>query len=592
MSQLCLSPSPDVIYFQQNKAENQASEKTPLTRLKTPSPTNYAAIRCSQENTRNTCEAPQGIAFRNSFAKSPTTVDPLFRPASRISNTQRSDFSHRKSLSFDSVGPLQPLSQNSKLTLQPQQETEFYIPRYSQLRLKILHRKSISDLTNLKYDHQTLPLNIKRSDSQEVILQSKAQPNLSYSSETPKSISNRPTMFRSTSELQNQAAITYYRSNYGKSPTPQDYQLTPVSRQNSSKVYQNKSSTKTMATITFPRSQSVNSNMGNKLTSSAYTLPLNFDNKTFSDKNQLKEKRPNHTRHLSTESQQSVQLRRNSSFATLSDQHSNASGSFYVQEMRRRKASTWCDIPASVWGIPIGIADEYSNRDRLNKSGNDNEIEKEGISRRKSILSRSSSFSQIRRKSLLLTKSLVDGVQRRTMDIRHSHLRPRLLSTEIKDEPFDNDPHQYSSQKMNDDNVPLFEFYDLHQQQIATDKDKELELTMLLNTKDVAHLDCSNASTSYRSFSNSSISSSGSSKFSSYASSPSSPSSSISSTPSALDRKCYTEKIYSRKPSSPSPSARNLSQLSLGTLDEELVSHKVKLFIANPDIPVVEPASG
>lgn len=585
MSQLCLSPSTDVISFQQNKAENQASENTPLTRLKTPPPTNYDAIRCSQENAKNTCKAPQGIAFRNSFAQRPTPVDILFRPASKVSNTQRSDNSHRKSLSFDSVGPLQPLSQNS------QQETEFYVPRYSQLRLKILHKKSISDLTHLKYDRQTLPLNIKRSGSQEVILQSKARPNLSHSSENPKSISNRPTMFRSTSELQNQAAIAYYRSSYGKSPTSQGYQLTPISRQNSSKVY-HKSSTKNLATITLPRSQSVNSNMGNKMTSSTYTLPLNFDNKTFSDQNQTKEKKPSHTRHLSTESQQSVQLRRNSSFATLSDQHSNASGSFYVQEMRRRKASTWCDIPASVWGIPIGIADEYPNRNRLNKLDNDNDVEKGGISRRKSILSRSSSFSQIRRKSLSLSKSLVDGVQRRTMDIRHSHLRPRLLSTEIKDEPFDNDPHQYSPQKMSDDNVPLFEFYDLHQQQLATDKDKELELTMLLNTKDVAHLDCSNASTSYRSFSYSSISSCGSSKFSSYASSPSSPSSSISSTPSALDRKCYTEKIYSRKPSSPSPSARNLSQISLGTLDEELVSQKVKLFIANPDIPVVEPASG
>lgn len=37
--------------------------------------------------------------------------------------------------------------------------------------------------------------------------------------------------------------------------------------------------------------------------------------------------------------------------------HSKNSGSFYVRELKRRAATLWCDIPPSVWGLPIGIAD-------------------------------------------------------------------------------------------------------------------------------------------------------------------------------------------------------------------------------------------
>lgn len=84
---------------------------------------------------------------------------------------------------------------------------------------------------------------------------------------------------------------------------------------------------------------------------------------------------------------------------TSSDlQHSNVSGSFYVHELRRRSATTWCDIPASVWGVPIGIA--------------------EAASLKSSLASRQMS-------------------QRRTIDIRHSHLAPRLLASEADDSDYD-----------------------------------------------------------------------------------------------------------------------------------------------------------
>lgn len=81
-------------------------------------------------------------------------------------------------------------------------------------------------------------------------------------------------------------------------------------------------------------------------------------------------------------------------------QHSNVSGSFYVHELRRRSATTWCDIPASVWGVPIGIAE-------------------------------STGF-----KVSSLSSRAISG-QRRTMDIRHSHLTPRLLASEADDSDYD-----------------------------------------------------------------------------------------------------------------------------------------------------------
>lgn len=93
-----------------------------------------------------------------------------------------------------------------------------------------------------------------------------------------------------------------------------------------------------------------------------------------------------------------------SSSITDFQQHSNVSGCFYVHELRRRSATVWCDIPATVWGIPIGIA-ENTNR-----------------------------------KSLPVSARAM-AAQRRTMDIRHSHLTPRLLASEAADDDEPSSPN-------------------------------------------------------------------------------------------------------------------------------------------------------
>lgn len=85
--------------------------------------------------------------------------------------------------------------------------------------------------------------------------------------------------------------------------------------------------------------------------------------------------------------------------------HSNVSGSFYVHELRRRAATSWCDIPASVWGVPIGIAENALLHTNNGANGKINRA------------------------------SLVN--QRRTMDIRHSHLTPRLLASEATQDDSD-----------------------------------------------------------------------------------------------------------------------------------------------------------
>lgn len=95
----------------------------------------------------------------------------------------------------------------------------------------------------------------------------------------------------------------------------------------------------------------------------------------------------------------SVSSRTSGASASASEyQHSNVSGSFYVHELRRRAATTWCDIPASVWGVPIGIADPG------------------------------------RLRSAALTRTMA---AKKTMDIRHSHLTPRLLASEADDSDYD-----------------------------------------------------------------------------------------------------------------------------------------------------------
>jgi hypothetical protein len=595
MSQPCPVSITNLASFQQKSTSNDAlvREQRPRS-LSMPSINKRAhSLATSLEDTRNPNIVPQEIVFKNSFAPASTTN----RSGSKTLISQAPSGNIKRQTSFISIEPLeQPLAQSQPLATQFQQDIEFYIPRYSQSRLKILHKKSISVLT---YDceHQTPPLNIK---NRELALQSPTQLNHSTSAANLSSTMSRPPLSRATNSEPKQTGNIGRRHPSGSNlapmeAIPQGHQLSQNGRRNSSNVSRNNSLEKQVPKSPLSRSQSLGSNTMRKMAPIPLSLsPGPASPKSCPNQGQLTGKRPKHTRHLSIESQQSVQLRRNSSFTIQSDQHSNASGSFYVQEMRRRKAATWCDIPASVWGIPIGIANEYAtNHSNLKSENNDEASNKGKVSRRRSIISRSPSFSHLRRKSLLLSKSPVEEVQKRTIDIRHSHLRPRLLSTEIKDELFGDDPYQQPVRKMSDAGMSGFEFDDLQRSRLLTYKDKEVGLAMFSNTKEVAHLDCSNVSTDRRSFSSSSISSSASSKFSSYTSSQiSSPGSSTSSTPSALDKMYFIDSNYRKKLSSPSPSSKTLSQISLGTLNEELVSQNIKLFIANPDIPVVEPASG
>ncbi|CAN6670993.1 hypothetical protein TRVA0_044S00254 [Trichomonascus vanleenenianus] len=89
------------------------------------------------------------------------------------------------------------------------------------------------------------------------------------------------------------------------------------------------------------------------------------------------------------------------SHSSLSSRHSRQSdlgvgtGSAYVKELRKRSATAWCDVPAKVWGLPIGIAGK-------NSSGS-------GVSPSQAYL-------------------------KKAMDIRHSHLQPRLLASEVEDD--------------------------------------------------------------------------------------------------------------------------------------------------------------
>lgn len=592
MSQSCPVSITNLAPFQQKSTSNHELVGMQCPRLSSMTSTNKHArsLTPSPGRRRDSDITPQKIVFKNSFAPASTTN----QPGSRTLSTQAPSGHIERQTSFVSTEPLQqPLTENQPLATQYQQDIEFYIPRYSQSRLKVLHKKSISILTFNDCEHQTPPLNIKKPGSQELDPQSPTQIN-HYTT-----VCHSP-LSRATHYEQKQNGNIGRRHPSGPSlapmeAIPQGHQPFQNGRRNSSNVSRNNSLERQASKASLSRSKSLGSNMMSKMLQSPVSLsPGPTSPKSYTSQGQLTGKRPTHTRHLSIESQQSVQLRRNSSFTIRSDQHSNASGSFYVQEMRRRKAATWCDIPASVWDIPIGIADEYSTNCSSLKNENNSEASNKGkVSRRRSLISRSSSFSHIRRKSLLLSKSPVEEVQKRAVDIRHSHLRPRLLSTEIKDELFDDVPRQKPIRKMSDTGISGFELDDLQRSRFLSYKDKETGLNMFSNAKEVGHLDCSNVPTNRRSFSSSSISSSASSKFSSYTSSPtSSPGSSTSSTPSTLDKMYFIDGNYRNHLGPPSPSSKTLSQISLGTLDEELVSQKIKLFIANPDIPVVEPASG
>lgn len=74
-------------------------------------------------------------------------------------------------------------------------------------------------------------------------------------------------------------------------------------------------------------------------------------------------------------------------------------GSKYVKEMRKKSGTVWCDVSSKVWGLPIGVAERASG-----------------------------SYS-----ALAPSK----GYLRKAMDIRHSHLTPRLLASEVEDDDED-----------------------------------------------------------------------------------------------------------------------------------------------------------
>lgn len=123
---------------------------------------------------------------------------------------------------------------------------------------------------------------------------------------------------------------------------------------------------------------------------------------------------------ISSQMSHTSQMSRTSQASRASSEqahNSMVSGSFYVHEMRRRSAATWCDIPPAVWGIPIGIADGAMLADRTS-------------SRAASV----SSGSGKKRLSLSRSATTASSVQRRVMDIRHSHLTPRLLASEIDED--------------------------------------------------------------------------------------------------------------------------------------------------------------
>lgn len=70
----------------------------------------------------------------------------------------------------------------------------------------------------------------------------------------------------------------------------------------------------------------------------------------------------------------------------------------YVRALRKRTASAWCEVPSKVWGLPLGISDKVGKK--FNKN---------------------------------MDMRYAAGLKR-TMDIRHSHLKPRLLASEVADD--------------------------------------------------------------------------------------------------------------------------------------------------------------
>lgn len=103
--------------------------------------------------------------------------------------------------------------------------------------------------------------------------------------------------------------------------------------------------------------------------------------------------------------------------------HSKNSGSFYVRELKRRAATLWCDIPPSVWGLPIGLVDTT----HLSLHAMANGTYTAGPPTASSSSSGGGSSSG--------SGSGIKGVKS-SVDIRHSHLTPRLLASDVGEDDF------------------------------------------------------------------------------------------------------------------------------------------------------------
>lgn len=144
----------------------------------------------------------------------------------------------------------------------------------------------------------------------------------------------------------------------------------------------------------------------------------------------------------------SSRFSRSSTSSESMPSHSKNSGSFYVRELKRRAATLWCDIPPSVWGLPIGLVDTshltlhaspngtYTAGPPLPNSSNSNSSNGNGTTSSSGsgnavgghFFPGSSNNTSNGSKS----KSFNPAV-----DIRHSHLTPRLLASEVGDDADD-----------------------------------------------------------------------------------------------------------------------------------------------------------
>lgn len=153
--------------------------------------------------------------------------------------------------------------------------------------------------------------------------------------------------------------------------------------------------------------------------------------------------------------------------------HSRNSGCFYVRELKRRAATLWCDIPPSVWGLPIGLVD--TTQLSLHASPNGTYVVGPiNASNRSSSFSSSHSSAYPNSSGSIIGNgsgangsggsgsgsgtsvgvgvgnggshffpgtNISNGSKSKSfnesVDIRHSHLTPRLLASEVGDDADD-----------------------------------------------------------------------------------------------------------------------------------------------------------